>query len=216
MALRAFLPTSDIERVADAHRRLADALERLSERNPRRPSLLPGWTVGHVLTHLARNADSHVRRADAARRGEVVDQYPGGFAERDAEIETGAGRTAAALVEDVVTSNAALEAAWAAVPDDVWTQRSRDANGRARPLFELPSRRWQEVEVHLVDLQIGVTYEDWPAEFVLEWLPRTRERMWPQLEAASHAADFPDPAEELAWLYGRHERPGLAAPPPWG
>ena len=29
-------------------------------------------------------------------------------------------------------------------------------------------------EVHLVDLGIGVTYRDWPADFVAAWLPRLR------------------------------------------
>ncbi|MET0910545.1 MAG: maleylpyruvate isomerase N-terminal domain-containing protein, partial [Ilumatobacteraceae bacterium] len=42
------------------------------------PSLLPGWTRGHVLTHIARNADSFVRLLEAAGRGEVVTQYAGG------------------------------------------------------------------------------------------------------------------------------------------
>ncbi len=45
----------------------------------RGPSLLPEWSDGHVLTHLARNADSVVRRMEGAARGELVDQYPGGL-----------------------------------------------------------------------------------------------------------------------------------------
>ena len=54
-----------------------------------RPSLLPDWTVGHVLTHLARNADSMDRVLEAAERGDVVERYAGGGAGRDAEIEAG-------------------------------------------------------------------------------------------------------------------------------
>ncbi|MET0579484.1 MAG: maleylpyruvate isomerase N-terminal domain-containing protein, partial [Ilumatobacteraceae bacterium] len=34
--------------------------------DPSAPSLLPRWTVGHVLTHIARNADSIARVLDAA------------------------------------------------------------------------------------------------------------------------------------------------------
>ncbi len=37
------------------------------------PSRLPGWTIGHVLTHLARNADSIVRVLVATEQGEVID-----------------------------------------------------------------------------------------------------------------------------------------------
>ena len=67
----------------------------------RRRAGCPGWTVGHVLTHLARNADSIVAGAAAAERGEVVDRYEGGGAGRDAEIEAGCGRPAAEQVADV-------------------------------------------------------------------------------------------------------------------
>ncbi|HEV3353003.1 MAG TPA: maleylpyruvate isomerase N-terminal domain-containing protein, partial [Acidimicrobiales bacterium] len=87
-------PPDDIEAVADAHRRLIERIRDLSDDEARKPSLLPDWSVGHVLTHLARNADSHVRRADAAVAGVVVDQYPGGYDSRAAEIEAGASRPA--------------------------------------------------------------------------------------------------------------------------
>ena len=53
--------TEDAEEIAaaidlcrSAHRRLYAALESLDDETARRASLLPSWTVGHVLTHLAR------------------------------------------------------------------------------------------------------------------------------------------------------------------
>ncbi len=67
----------------------------------KRPSLLPEWSVGQVLAHMARNADSHKRRAEAAARGVVVEQYPGGFAGRAAEIDRDSRRPAAFLIRDV-------------------------------------------------------------------------------------------------------------------
>ena len=99
---------------------------------------------------------------------------------------------------------------------EAWTRRSRDANGRERPLFELPSRRWQEIEVHLTDINAGVSHRDWPDEFVLEWLPRTRERMWVQWPADASDLRFDNPADELAWMYGRLGRVDLPVLPPWG
>jgi ABC-type lipoprotein export system ATPase subunit len=52
-------------------REVADLVERLG--NDRSwatdPSRLPGWNFGHVITHLARNADSHRRLIDAAETG---------------------------------------------------------------------------------------------------------------------------------------------------
>jgi maleylpyruvate isomerase len=146
----------------------------------------------------------------------MIDQYQGGFASREADIQAGAGRPAVEIVEDVRQSAIAVDEAWHSVPDEAWVERSRDVSGRERLLFELPSRRWQEVEVHMVDLDSGVSPSDWPDEFVIEWLPRTRERMWAQLPPQLSDARFDDPRDELAWLYGRLRRSDLPAPPPWG
>ena len=85
----------DIDRVGEAHAALIDHLAAMTGRpgaSPSVPSLLPGWTRGHVLTHIARNADSFVRVLEAARQGEVVTQYEGGVAGRNAAIEAGATR----------------------------------------------------------------------------------------------------------------------------
>src|SRR3954447_5779943 len=92
-----------------AHATLSTALSGLSDERARQPSLLPGWSVGHLLTHIARNADSVVRRFEGAIRDEVVDQYAGGPAGREAEIEAGAHRSAADLVDDVRRTAAALD-----------------------------------------------------------------------------------------------------------
>lgn len=182
----------------------------------RKPSLLDDWSVGHVLTHVARNADSHVRRAEAAVSGVVVDQYPGGYDARAAEIEAGASRPADVIIEDVRHSAAALEQTWRETPDHAWSAISRDVGGRERELRTLPARRWQEAEVHLVDLNIGVTHRDWSDEFVSVWLPLSREQILRKLEPGASLPRFDDPREELAWLYGRVQRDDLPAPPAWG
>ena len=213
----ASVPLDDLTRVASAEARLASSLVTLTDEEVRRPSLLPGWTVGHVLTHVARNADSHRRRADAAARGEVVDQYAGGVAGRAAAIEDGARRPAAALVDDVARSRGAMQAAWRRVPVDRWGAVSRDVGGRARPLHTLPARRWQEVEVHQVDLGLGVTPRDWPDEFVAVWLPRLRAGLAARLPdgASAPPAGSLDERDELAWLYGRLSRDDLPPLAPW-
>ena len=94
-------PTEDIDGCQAAHSRLAAAIDDLPDAVVRQPSLLPDWTVGHVLTHLARNAEAMVRRIEAATRGELIDQYPGGARGRAAEIEAGADRPAHELITDV-------------------------------------------------------------------------------------------------------------------
>ena len=117
------MPDDEVARVAEAHARLARAVEGIGDDAVRRPTGLPGWSVGHVLTHLARNADSHVRRVTAATRGEVVDQYPGGAAGRTAEIDAGATRSASELVADVRQSADAVDRTFTGVDPALWTAR---------------------------------------------------------------------------------------------
>jgi maleylpyruvate isomerase len=104
------------------------------------------------------------------------------------------------------------------LPLPAWSQTTRDVGGRERPLRALPSRRWQELEVHLVDLEVGVTYAQWSDDFVAVFLPRLRATVTDRLPegARLEALNFGDPREELAWLYGRLPRPDLPDLAPWG
>jgi maleylpyruvate isomerase len=205
-------PEDAIGRVARSQERFDRAIAGLSDEDVRRASPLPGWTVGHVLTHVARNADSHTRRTEAAARNEMIDQYPGGYDGREAEIESGAYRRAEDLIDDVRVSAEEMEAAWRAVPESAWTNLTRDVGGRERPLHQLVLRRWQELEVHLVDLGVGITHRDWPDDFVAEWLPRLRGFFPDRPETPAGL----DERDELAWLYGRLQRNDLPVLPPWG
>ncbi len=95
---------------------LDERLAGLSDDDARRPSQLPGWTVGHVLTHIARNADSVVWRLEGAAGASCATSTPGGWNSGGAEIEAGAARPAADLVADVRHSSAAVAAAMEALP----------------------------------------------------------------------------------------------------
>ena len=213
-------PTRDIARVDDAHARLLGLLVReLDDAGVAKPSALPGWTIGHVLSHVARNADSHRRRADGAAGGKAVDQYPGGVEGRASEIEAGAARSSAELIDDVRVSADRLRWAWADVPGEAWSLSTRDVAGTQRPLSQLPARRWHELEVHTADLRLGPTYRDWSSEFVSVWLPRHRSsasRRLPDDEQLPSASAFDDERDELAWLLGRINRPDLPPLTPWG
>ncbi len=169
------------------------------------PSRLPGWTIGHVLTHLARNADSMRRVLVAAERGEVIDRYEGGQARRDAEIEAGAPRPAVELVADVRNTIWTLEQTWSTHTQ--WDGRSREAQGRELPVRELPFMRWREVEVHRADLGLGYEPSDWPAEYVRRDL-RLMEMRWNArrpmgMTGLPQAALDAPPHVRLAWLLGR-------------
>src|SRR5919201_2954624 len=88
------------------------AAEHWSDADIRQASLLPDWTRGHVLTHIARNADGITRTVSAALRGEQVDRYPRGPEGRAADIEAGAHRSAGELLADVRDSAYRLDQAF--------------------------------------------------------------------------------------------------------
>ena len=197
------VPIQYIDGCRRSHADLLAAIEDLTDEIARRASRLPEWSIGHVLSHVARNADSVVRRLEGAARGEVVDQYPGGFEGRRAEIEAGAMRQASALIADVRTSCLAAEAACEAMPADAWENITRAVGGREQPATVVVFSRWREVEVHHVDLGLGYTPDDWPHALVSAWLPSL-------LVALPERTDAHD---LLAWCVGRAGAPDLA---PWG
>lgn len=193
-------PEVEIEGCLRAHRRLLEDIDGLTDDQARCPSLLPDWSVGHVLTHLARNADSFSRRLEGAARGEVVDQYPGGYARRASDIAAGAGRPATELVADVEESAYRLEAIFVGLPPEAWDHPTRDVSGAERPARALPFRRWREVVVHHSDLGLGYTVDQWPDGLVSRWLPQELERLPRRTEAAAL----------LAWAIGRAPAPDLS------
>jgi len=97
----------------EAQARLVHRVARVAPEDVRAPSLLPGWTVGHVLTHLARNADAHARRLSGALHGYDVPKYPSGQDQRCLEIDDGAGRPVEEIVADLHTSLTGLEEVFA-------------------------------------------------------------------------------------------------------
>ena len=196
------VPTIELAGCAASHARLDAAIAGLTDDQARLPSRLPGWTVGHLLTHIARNADSVVRRLDAAARGEVVSQYEGGREGRAAEIEAGAHRSAAELIADVRDASACCDAACASVAAEVWDRPTIGLTGDEAPASFMAFSRWREVEVHHVDLGLGYEPTDWPADLVARWLPSLLEALPGRTE----------PAALLAWTIGRGPAPDL---PDW-
>jgi maleylpyruvate isomerase len=183
---------------AVAHRRLERTLAGLDTDAGRQPSLLPGWTVGHVLTHIARNAQSHIRILEASLEGRSVEQYAGGYERRSGDIEAGSGRPMAALREDVAVTAAALEAAWSAMTPEAWAGYGL-ARGEIWPCAVLPFHRWREVELHHVDLGLGYDLLEWPDEYVAIELPLALQTLPERLRG-------PGQRQLLAWLVGRADQ----------
>ncbi|MBM3827488.1 MAG: maleylpyruvate isomerase N-terminal domain-containing protein [Actinobacteria bacterium] len=217
-----------VEGLAASHQRLLSTLDPiegqgLTDEMVRRPSRLPNWTVGHVLTHLARHADSFTRLTMAAENAapgsfDPVDQYPGGVEIRNADIEAGATRGARDQMVDLRRSIYELEGAWV-VARRAWFGRGRLLAGFEVPISELPLRRWREVEVHIGDLgldELGCDGPDsWSAEYVRHDL--TVMAMQWRARGPMGMTELPtlvlrlDPAYRLAWLLGRFDVEGVAS-----
>jgi maleylpyruvate isomerase len=127
------------------------------------PSLLPGWTRGHVLTHVARNADGLANLLTWARTGVVTPQYASPE-QRERDIEAGAPRPLAAQLTDLRESAAHFATAVEAMPAEAWGV-VLDLPERPQRPATVVWRRLREVEVHHVDLAAGYAHTDWPAAF---------------------------------------------------
>ena len=224
-----------MSQIESATGRLVRTAEMLSDDQARGPSLLPGWTRGHVLTHVARNADGLRNLLTWALTGVRMPMYPS-LAARNAEIDKGAGRPVADLVADVDESARRFVALARELSLEAWAVEVQALRGPAHPAWFILHRRLFEVEVHHVDLASGYTAADWPDWFVAEQLyrvtasldtnPATPAAVLADTEAVRQYVLRPEllldsPAltvsgrgnDLLAWLLGRDTGRTLTADP---
>ncbi len=191
----------DLASVRDATDRLLSAAAKLNNDSTAEPSRLPGWSRGHVLAHIARNADALVNVLAGRPMYESAQT-------RDADIARDAPRPLDAQLADVRESGARFLAEGERPAD--WSRTVELRNGITDSASRVPFRRWVEVELHHVDLGIGYELEDLPEEFV-------------QREIAFLTARFagnPDVPPTLlkdgthAWSTGREGRPEITVSGP--
>lgn len=228
--------------VREATEDLLREVSRLDDAEIGLPSLLPGWTRGHVVTHLARNADALVNLLTWARTGIEHPMYAS-RADRDADIEEGALRLAQVIREDLIAACERLDAAAMRLTGSDWQAPIAHRTGRVFPAGEVPMMRLFEVSVHLVDLDLGVGFESLrerhlelvldtafyphlkhtegePIDVTVE-LSGGRQRSWrilaPAAATVSNEISGPPPTI-IAWLAGRTaaSATGLPELPPWG
>lgn len=145
---------------------LADAIAGLDHASYGEPSGLPCWSRGHLVAHLAANAEAVGNLVHWAATGEETPMYRSP-AERAAGIERGSQLGAEELAEWYATSSAALDREMATLADEHWNRRVVTAQGRTVQASETPWMRAREVMVHAVDLGTGITFRDLPADFLV-------------------------------------------------
>lgn len=210
--------------VDQATERLIRTAEALDDDAVRAPSALPGWTVGHVLTHVARNADAYTNLLTWARTGVETPAYASPTARIDG-IDAGADRPLAEQVADLRAAHERFADAAAAMPAEAWTFHLAPTGASAAAV---PWARLREVEVHHVDLGRGYTPEDWSDAFALRLLREIVTGLQdfdlvlrPQGVEHSLTLGNPDGAPEVsgpirsiaAWLSGRADGADLTVSP---
>lgn len=195
------------------------------------PSLLPDWTRGHVITHLARNADGLSNLIGWARTGVETPMYSS-WESRSADIEAGSRRTAAELLDDLVTSEDRLLESFDGLDDEMWGAEVRfGAGGRPGTAYHVPVMRRIEVEIHHVDLDLDYTLAHLPADFVTWMIARRAkdlsersdlpgfvlvgnddEGRWPVGDGGFEVTGTP--ASLLGWLLGRTDGIGVHSDEP--
>ena len=179
----------------------------LSVEAPAGPSLLPGWSRAELITHLCRNADGMAGMLEGALNGKIVAMYPEGMGKRNADIAAGRGAPLADLIDDMDRSFARLEAFWDRMDDETWKRPAqwRDIQG---PAWATIRMRWQEVEVHAVDLDVGRGLEALPEALADEQARVAVESVPFRLEAQGASIEVRHPG-----LPGGHRRFGSGSDP---
>ena len=202
----------EIEGCIASQDRFVQWLEEQSPVDCGQPSLLPGWSVGHVLTHIARNADSYVNLLLGGPQYESVDA-------RNSDIEVGATRSWAEQVADVRESCSCVgaELSSRAADESFWEGTASLLSGANVPRTTLPLLRWREVEVHWVDLGCGHGLADLDSHYLRSDL-RVLEMLWRARRPIGMTPLHADilripPHERLGWFLGRIEVDGV---PPSG
>ena len=177
--------------------RLLGSAGKLTDSSLPGPSRLPGWTRGHVVTHLARNADAMTRLLVGLAEGQEVAMYASAAA-RDHDIEAGAGRPAAEQLADLEASAAGFAATARSLPANVLGDSVYVGLGRI-PVrgAEAPLMRVREVLIHHVDLGVGFAPDDWPRAFCT----RTLDQLTPffREQRSMPVGRLVDPVLDRSW-----------------
>ncbi|GAA3763595.1 maleylpyruvate isomerase [Spinactinospora alkalitolerans] len=151
---------------------LAEHVAELPDVDFRGPSRLPGWTRAHVIAHLVGNAGALMNMVTWARTGVETRMYASREA-RDAAIEEGSQDPPEWLRAEFTDSARRLEEALDELPEEALSARLFHPKRGAFPASDLPWLRTVEVWLHLVDLNVGRTCADLPADLVDALLERT-------------------------------------------
>lgn len=159
-----------LEEVREATKRLVRSVDQMPDEHFAAPSLLPGWSRGHVVAHLALNAEGYADALSALAEGRLQPVYASEEA-RDADIDELAVIPPNELRNRLLGATTEFSDVAEGLPDaPADAEIERTPGGRKIPLGSVLSMREREVEIHHADLDVGYDRSDWPAGFVTRLL----------------------------------------------
>lgn len=183
----------DLQSVREATDRLLTAVAKLDNAALGEESHLPGWTRGHILAHLARNADALVNVLAGRPMYESAEA-------RDADIERDAPRPLEVQLADLRETHAGFLAQ--TEPDQDWSRTVELRNGVTDLAANVPFRRLVEVELHHVDLNIGYELTDLPDEFTAREIAFLADRWSGRPEVPPVTLQIGDDGSGATWHTG--------------
>lgn len=148
---------------------LLDAVEAASEDALLGPSLLTGWSRLTIVAHLRYVAAASRQMTHDALAGRATAMYPHGRARRPATLAPAAGESVADVVASLREESTALHDRWRSLSASDWTMEFHEPELGTITPSTLLFMRWTEVELHGVDLDLGLG--PWSDAFVAEALP---------------------------------------------
>lgn len=229
---------TSLAQVADAEALVAKYVSGLSADEVAADSLLPDWSRGHVLSHLANNARGLSNLIDWALTGVQKDMYVS-VEQRGLDIENDAKRPGTEIIADFLEQTKVFAANLdRLIAGPLLAEEVVMGNGSQIHPHEITTLRERELLVHLVDLGLDYTSEDWTFDFSIKTLKsvsngkRKEPVRFRLLIAGDHTWTgdqnammdiFGSPQDLAAWLMGREpigklvtsDGTALGKPPKW-
>ena len=156
-----------LELLDSGTRRLVRSVDAMTDDQWRQPSLLPGWTRGHVVAHLTLNAEALSGALEGVHEGRPVPMYRSDEA-RESDIADLASASPSALRDRFLGSTTVIGEWVEELADNLADHEvERTPGGRSFPAGVVGNMRVREVEIHHADLALDYTAADWPPEFVV-------------------------------------------------
>ena len=183
-----------------ATRRLVRTVDSMADFQFAEPSLLPGWTRGHVVAHLVLNAEGLAGALEGVREQRPVPMYASQEA-RDSDIVELSAADSVVLRDRLLASTSAIKDGVEELPEELYAARIERTPGSDQTFAagRVAEMRLREVEVHHADLDLAYTWAEWPSDFTALLLDN-RSAVYDGPPFTAHAVDL-----GRSWEFGRVE-----------